>query len=194
MFSSSLFLIKCMRKHWKINKNMISRGASVSNKRSMRQRILGTRPERNWYFQSQLHESWCTSLAKRHFGVLWGAKVQGRPYHNWCFRNDASNNFTISLKKQFRNTSGIPPGLKGVPGWCTSLATCLKNNVLDRCGDQKWNVVLSIVVSDAANPATIERAPSRHHSGILPEYLPGSREACCRPIVFPESSPGWAVA
>ena len=40
----------------------------------------------------------------------------------------------------------------------------------------------------------IANAPSGHHSGILPEYFPGSREARCRPIVFPESSPGWAVA
>ena len=127
MFSSSLFLIKCMIIHWQINKNMISRGASCSNKSSMRQRILGTRPERNWYFQSQLHESWCTSLAKRHFGVLWGAKVQGRPYHNWCFRNDASMNFTIILKKQFRNTSGIPPGLKWASGWCAPLTTSVIN-------------------------------------------------------------------
>ena len=56
--------------------------------------------------------------------------------------------------------------------------------MLDRCGDQKWNDVFSIVVSDAANPATIERAPSRHHSGILLEYLPGSREAWGQPGVF----------
>ena len=30
----------------------------------------------------------------------------------------------------------------------------------------------------------IANAPSGHHSGILPEYFPGSRDACCRPIVF----------
>jgi len=50
-----------------------------------------------------------------------------------------------------------------------------------------WTAVRGIA-SEIAN------APSGHHSGILREYLPGSREACCRPGVFPESSPGWAVA